>query len=255
VPRDFLNTFGLVLVDEAHHLAAASLVHALPLLAARNIVALSATPDRRDGLEHAIYWLAGPVSFVYKRLPSVTGIHGSVKVLKVLATGCSQHEKMYANGQLAFAEMTTSLSLDDHRNDYILRHIHNVLDRKKIIVVSALVNHCKALLDLIRPKNVPMALMAGPTVESDKAKDPNTKIVFATYSMLEEGYDDPVLDTLILATPRTRVQQTVGRIERSMANKLIPLVIDIVDPFSIYPNMWFKRAHFYKSRGFQIDTV
>lgn len=260
VPKEFLSTFGLVLVDEAHHLAAATLVHALPLLPSKNIVALSATPDRRDGLEHAIYWLAGPVSFVYKRLPSITGLHGSVNVLKVTATGCSQHEKMYNNGQLAFAEMTTSLSLDDKRNDYILKQIDQVLGsgaRKKIIVVSALVNHCKALMDSValRAPGILMAIMAGPTVESIKAKDPNTKIVFATYSMLEEGYDDPVLDTLILATPRTRVQQTVGRIERTLQGKLVPLVIDIVDPFSIYPNMWFKRAHFYKSRGFQIDSV
>lgn len=251
VPKDILHSFGLVIVDEAHHLAAATLVHALPLLASRYIVSLSATPDRRDGLEHAIYWLAGPVSFVYKRLPSITGIHGSVIIQKLMATGCSQHEKMYANGQLAFAEMTTSLSIDTRRNKYIIEAIRDILHRQKIIVVSSLVAHCSLLRDAF-PDQV-TALMAGPTVESIKAKDPSTKLVFATYSMLEEGYDDPNLDTLILSTPRSRVQQTVGRIERTKEGKSVPLVIDVVDPFSIYPNMWFKRFHFYKSRGFQIE--
>lgn len=253
VPKDILQTFGLVIVDEAHHLAAATLVHALPLLASRYIVALSATPDRRDGLEHAIYWLAGPVSFVYKRLPSITGIHGSVTVQKLMATGCGQHEKMYANGQLAFAEMTTSLSVDARRNKYIVDAIRNILHRKKIIVVSSLVAHCVLLRQSFTDQST--ALMAGPTVESTKAKDPTTKLVFATYSMLEEGYDDPELDTLILTTPRSRVQQTVGRIERTKEGKGVPLVIDVVDPFSIYPNMWYKRFHFYKSRGFKIEDL
>ena len=260
VPKSILETFGLVIVDEAHHLAAATLVHALPLVPARYVVGLSATPDRRDGLEHALYWLAGPASFVYKRLPSITGIHGAVMVHKVTPQGCANREKMYANGQLAFAEMTTALSEDPRRNKYILDAIVDSLaaGRKKIIVVSALVAHCQALQEAMAARlagstALRMALMAGQTVQSALAKDPTTQVVFATYAMLEEGYDDPVLDTLVLATPRSRVQQTVGRIERSHEGKLRPLVIDIADPFSIYPSMWFKRAHFYKSRGFTIE--
>lgn len=259
VPKAIIETFGTVIVDEAHHLAAATLVHALPLLPARNVVCLSATPDRRDGLEHALYWLGGPATFVYKRLPSITGIHGAVVVRKVVPQGCANREKMYANGQLAFAEMTTALSEDVLRNKYILDAIVDALaaGRRKIIVVSALVAHCGALQEAMKARDASLtsALMAGPTVQSVLAKAPDTRLVFATYAMLEEGYDDPVLDTLVLATPRSRVQQTVGRVERTHEGKLTPLVIDIADGFSIYPNMWFKRAHFYKSRGFAIEHV
>jgi superfamily II DNA or RNA helicase len=95
--------------------------------------------------------------------------------------------------------------------------------------------------------------MCGKNVESGKAKDPKTKIVFATYSLLEEGYDDCDLDTLLLATPRSKIQQTVGRIERTKEGKLRPLVIDVVDSFSAYPSMYYKRLTFYKSRGFLIS--
>lgn len=261
VPKHIIDSFGLIIVDEAHHLAAASLVHALPLLPARNVVCLSATPDRRDGLEHVLYWLGGPVSFVYKRLPSITGIRNSVLVRKIEATNCRGLEKMYANGTLAFAEMLTSLSEDPRRNKIILDVLVDLVSadetgRKKIIVVSALVAHCQALKEAMSALECPveMALMAGPNIESLKAKDPSTRIVFATYSLLEEGYDDPVLDTLVLATPRSRIQQTVGRIERTLEGKLRPMVIDIVDIFSVYPNMWNKRKVFYKSRGFEITN-
>lgn len=263
VPKELLQQFGLVVVDEAHHLAAATLVHALPLLPARNIVGLSATPDRRDGLEHAVYWLAGPVSFVYKRLPSITGIHGAVQVRKVMPRGCGQHEKMYSNGQMAFAEMTTALAEDPKRNRIIVEAIVAELaaGRRKIMVVSALVAHCVALRDAVVKATsgssagaaVTTALMAGANVESVKAKSADTRVVFATYMMLEEGYDDNRLDTLVLTTPRSRVQQTIGRVERTHEGKLTPLVIDITDPFSVYPNMWYKRQQFYKSRGFTIE--
>lgn len=255
VPKDILQTFGLVIVDEAHHLAAASLVHALPLLPARNIVCMSATPDRRDGLEHALYWLGGPASFVYKRLPSITGLKHTVLVTKIVADGCRNRETIYANGTLAFAQMLTDMSEDIRRNKILLDTLVDLLPtRRKIIVVSALVAHCTMLRDsmLARVPADKVALMAGSTTESSKAKSPDTVLVFATYGLLEEGYDDPVLDTLVLATPRSRIQQTIGRIERSLDGKLRPLVVDLVDPFSVYPNMWHKRAAFYKSRGFEI---
>lgn len=255
VPKTILETFGLVIVDEAHHLAAASLVHALPLLPARNIVCLSATPDRRDGLEHVLYWLGGPVSFVYKRLPSITGVRNTVEVKKVIADGCRNRETIYANGTLAFSQMLTDMTEDPRRNKILLDLlVDHIGTRRKIIVVSALVAHCTLLRDAMlgRVEPTKMALMAGPTTESVKAKSPDTILVFATYGLLEEGYDDPVLDTLVLASPRSRIQQTIGRIERTLEGKLRPLVIDLVDPFSVYPNMWHKRNTFYKSRGFEV---
>ena len=258
-PKDFLQTFGTVVVDECHHLAASTLVHALPLMPARNIVGLSATPDRRDGLEHALYWLSGPVSFVYKRLPSITGLSEQVEVLKLVFDEGLKREKFYQGGQMAFAEMITFLTQDASRNKLILDQITDLVSKRaKLIVVSSMVQHCMDLYEAIQNssaselKNVQMALMAGSNVQSGLAKEPKTRIVFATYSLLEEGYDDQILDTLLLVTPRSRIQQTVGRIERTHDNKLRPLVIDIVDNFSVYPSMWAKRKKFYSSRGFLI---
>jgi superfamily II DNA or RNA helicase len=225
----------------------------------RYIFGLSATPNRRDGLEHAIYWLCGPAAFVYKRLPSITGIRDTVEVRKTVFNGGLEIEKMYSNGQLAFAEMTTCLSKDPGRNKLILDTIVDAIaaKRQKIIVVSGLVDHCTVLSDLVKAftgfeRPIKTALMAGPNVQTVEAKDPSTDVVFATYSMLEEGYDDPMLDTLLLVTPRSRIQQVVGRIERSRENKLRPIVFDFVDPFSVWPNMWYKRKSFYTSRGFLI---
>ena len=258
VPKEIISSYGLAIFDEAHHLAAKTLMHATPRVPARYIVGLSATPDRRDGLEHTLYWLLGPTSFVYKRLPSVTGIRGAVEIQKVVPQGTACREIFRFDGSLAFAEMITGLSEDTVRNNIIIAILDQLATtRHKIIVVSSLVNHCVGLADsfLTRCPSVPVARMAGKFQERELALARSTKVVFATYSLLEEGYDDIYLDTLVLVTPRSRIQQTIGRIERTHAEKLRPLVIDIVDPYSVFPQMWYKRCVFYRSRGFLIEDT
>ena len=69
--------------------------------------------------------------------------------------------------------------------------------------------------------------------------------------MASEGLDIKTLTTLILATPKSDVQQAVGRILRQK-NKNDPIVIDIVDPFSIFKGQYIKRKRFYKSCNFEI---
>jgi superfamily II DNA or RNA helicase len=98
--RDLLSSFGTVVLDEMHHIAAQSLVHVCPLFAALNVIGLTATPDRSDGLEYVLYWLAGPAAFIYQRLPSITGVSGSVEVEAVHFRGGNQKEVVYRNGNL-----------------------------------------------------------------------------------------------------------------------------------------------------------
>jgi superfamily II DNA or RNA helicase len=69
--------------------------------------------------------------------------------------------------------------------------------------------------------------------------------------MASEGYDNPELDTLILASPKGNVEQAVGRILRKK-NKNAAVVVDINDCISIFNNWNKKRQTFYKSRNFII---
>ena len=248
-PKDLYKKFGLVIIDEMHHIAAKSLVHVVPLFHARRVLGLTATPNRSDGLEDVLYWLTGPVSFVYQRTPEVTGVRGSVIVTHVVFTQGLQKEIMYKDGSLGIASMMTELSNDDTRNECLEFLIRKALEhRAKVMVVVSHVAHGKLLFD--RNITEKQAIMCGPHQMPEKAKDPDTRIVFATYSLLEEGYDDPKLDALVLAMPRSRVQQTIGRVERSHPGKQVPWVLDLTDAFSMFPAMHYKRKSFYKSRGF-----
>jgi len=77
-------------------------------------------------------------------------------------------------------------------------------------------------------------------------------VIFSTYDMWSEGLDEPRLDTLILDAPKSDIEQSVGRILRKHSTKCQQLIIDIIDPFSIFQNQAWKRKNFYKKLGYSI---
>jgi superfamily II DNA or RNA helicase len=138
--------------------------------------------------------------------------------------------------------------MDEERNAMLIDLVKGLTERKKILIVTSIVNHAKALSSSLG------SLMIHGGCSSllvSQAKSIEHRIVVATYQFLEEGYDDPYIDTLVMALPRSKIQQVVGRAERTHKNKLVPLIIDIIDTFSVFEGMSWKRRAFYKSRGFE----
>ena len=64
------------------------------------------------------------------------------------------------------------------------------------------------------------------------------KIIIGTYAMASEGLDIKTLTTLLMATPKTDVCQSVGRILRSKHKT--PLVIDIIDKDNIHTGFDYR---------------
>tara|TARA_B110000495_G_C22487765_1_gene300673 strand:+ start:28 stop:438 length:411 start_codon:yes stop_codon:yes gene_type:complete len=79
-------------------------------------------------------------------------------------------------------------------------------------------------------------------------------ILLATFSMAAEGMDIPKLDTVILASPKSDVEQSVGRIFRKKAcdRNIHPLIIDLQDNFSMFKKQCDKRLKLYKQMNFTI---
>jgi superfamily II DNA or RNA helicase len=83
----------------------------------------------------------------------------------------------------------------------------------------------------------------------DRENSTDCSVIIGTYQASGEGFDVPMLDTLILSTPKSDVEQAVGRILRQK-NINEPVVVDIVDNFSVFKGQYYKRRKFYKESEF-----
>ena len=72
------------------------------------------------------------------------------------------------------------------------------------------------------------------------------KVIIATYAMASEGLDIKTLTTLLMATPKSDVCQSVGRILRS--NHDNPMVIDVIDYHDIFKKQFVKRKSYYDKK-------
>ncbi len=89
-------------------------------------------------------------------------------------------------------------------------------------------------------------------MKEDKLKESESKrIILATYAMASEGLDIKTLTSLVLATPKSDVCQSVGRILRSKHES--PLVIDIIDDNPALMNQYHKRVTYYSSKNYDIQ--
>ena len=83
-------------------------------------------------------------------------------------------------------------------------------------------------------------------------KESETKqIVLATFSMAAEGLDIKTLTTLVMITPMTNIEQSVGRILRQK-HAFEPTVVDIIDSHENFQRQWQKRKAFYKKQNYKI---
>lgn len=259
-PPNFWKTVGTVLFDEAHLMCAKSLCAILPHIPARYLGGFSATPTRGDKLDYVLYWLLGPTAFVYQRTPEITGKRGTVIIQKTQGFLIPTPFTFSKDGM--FSALLTSIAQHEERNQFILNITRtNCETRKKILLLTAFREHAEFFHTKLLESGITCQLLLGgpkkrkrSEMKLELSEEQTFQCTVATYKLLEMGYDDKFLDTLILCTPKSTIQQTVGRVEREAPGKAIPLVIDIVDSNQMLQGMWKKRQTFYKSRGFIINT-
>ena len=68
--------------------------------------------------------------------------------------------------------------------------------------------------------------------------------------MASEALDIKTLTTLLMATPKTDVTQSIGRILRTKHTQ--PVVIDIVDKHDLFQKQWIKRRRYYNKQKYNI---
>jgi len=239
--------YGLMINDETHHICAKTFSSVFYKIQPKFLVGLSATPERKDGLSKVLHWFIGPIVITVKRDTNKPSIQFEI----MDTTGYV--EKFNKLGKVNSPEMITDLSKQKNRNLFIINKINELVKQdRKILVLSDRREHCELFLEQLKLLGINAGVYLGGMKTKNREESVNCPVILGTYQASGEGFDVPELDTLILATPKSDVEQAVGRILRQK-NKNDPLVIDIVDSFSLFKGQYYKRRKFYKSAEFKIN--
>ena len=106
---------------------------------------------------------------------------------------------------------------------------------RKILILSDRRSHLEAMFKLFEETEYTCGYYLGGMKEKDLEITEGKQVILATFAMASEGFDCRYpLDTIVLSSPKSNIEQAVGRILRQEAKdrKFIPLVIDIMDEFS-----------------------
>lgn len=242
---------GTVFVDEAHHICARVFSQALFKLCPKHIYGLSATPYRKDGLTRVLHWLLGPSFFSVERENQK-----QIEVFTVDFT-CKRFEDpppCNRLGELSFPQMITVLVKMESRNRMLVKLVKKASKgTRQLIVLSDRRSHCEYLHSQFPQTS---GLYMGGMKETQLTESSKKKIIFGTFSQAHEGLDIPTLDTIILATPKSDITQSIGRIMRETAGKKNnPHIWDVRDNWSsIMYAMYRKRKKVYITGGFKLSS-
>jgi len=251
-PESLFDEFGLMIVDEVHHIAAEVFVRSLFTVVTKYTLGLSATMNRKDGLSNVFKMFIGPV--IYKEKAEK---NESVRVdIRTFTTSDPEFNNVIYDyrGNTAYAPMMTKLCTFSFRSEFIIQLVKETLETNPDQHIMIL-GHYKTLLTYLykgiefRGLGSVGYYVGGMKKEALKESE-GKKIIIATYSMAAEALDIKTLTTLIMATPKTDVEQSIGRILRAKHSQ--PLVIDVVDVHTVFQRQAAKRVSYYKKQGYQI---
>ena len=254
-PEGTFDDFGFTVIDETHHVCSKVFSRALFNVGCRYMLGLSATPERKDGLTKVLHWFLGPMAFQIKR-KNQEGV--TVEVLKYNCETYSEPPPVSVAGQVSIPAVISLICSIQERNEIIINKICALLKiGRKIIILSERRSHCEMLLENVSSNlpSISCGLYMGGMKQSQLKENEACDAIFATYSLAHEGLDIPTLNTLVMATPKTDVVQSCGRILREAGvRQFDPLIVDIVDSFATLPGQFRKRKAFYKQSGFILDN-
>jgi len=242
--------FGTVILDEAHHVPAATFSNIIDGIYARYRIALSGTMLRTDG-KHVIFRdYFGPTLIQPPQSDTLN------PVVKLIPTGISLPT------QLPWAQKINKLLYDENYQQFVAAlAITQILNGHSVLIVADRVEFLTNVKELIGANCV---LITGET-DYDTRKSLINSVetgeslcVAGSRQIFSEGISINRLSCVILAVPTSNpisLEQIIGRIMRQHPDKLDPVVLDL--QFSSGPEKRQNTARqgFYLSKGWKVVKV
>ena len=249
------DSFGLTVYDECHHLSAEIFSRCMMKIVTNYTLGLSGTMQRKDGLTKVFKMFLGDV--IHKEV-SEKNVCVNVKGVYFETSDEPFYEVLRDyKGNVMYSSMISKLCKFKERSLFIIDVLKKELSingNQQIMILAHNKNLIKFLYEEIEKQNIaPVGYYVGGMKEEALKESESKKIIIGTYAMASEGLDIKTLTTLLMATPKTDVCQSVGRILRTKEHQ--PLVIDIIDPHDVFKKQWSKRQSYYKKQNYLIKTT
>jgi superfamily II DNA or RNA helicase len=254
------NTFdeiGHVIIDECHRIPSRVFSKALMKINSNYMLGLSATPNRKDGLTKVLKYYIGDVIYSVKSFDK-----NIVKVERyILKSQDENYKKEVLNymGKVQMATMINNISNCKNRTRMIIERVVKEIndnENRQILILSDRREHLDEMYNMAKDSGITSVGYYVGGMKKDKLKESEScKLILGTYPMAKEGLDIPTLNCLILGTPISDIVQSIGRIDRVKHINITPLIIDIVDDFSIFSNQSRKRFALFKKKNYELEDI
>lgn len=258
--KELVRNYGMVIVDECHHVSAVNFEKILRYANAKYVYGLTATPQRQDGQHPIIFMQCGPIRYRVdaKEQAEKRGFE-HILIPRFTDFRC-------ANLGRSIAALYKDLAESKSRNEQIISDVKNaLLENRCPIILTERREHVQLLADKLADACPIIIKLTGTASQKERQETMNQLhsipedeplVIIATGKYVGEGFDYPRLDTLFLALPiawKGKVAQYAGRLHRNYAGKTEVQVYDYVDlHIPVLEKMYQKRLKGYASIGYKI---
>ena len=269
--REKMKSFGLVFIDEAHHIGARTFSRVFQILPCPLIFGLTATPHRADGLTKVLHWFLGPMLFSVddekqKSISSSRNLQISIERIKF------EHGKKRSRddeNDLFLEEKTPSFGRkylvgtyrrmiwNKRRNQVIAEWIRRKFqqdDGNKCLVLSKRIDHLINIGHILEKFQLEKTIAYCTSRQRKKVRQTafEADVILSTYEMCGEGVDSPDITLLVLGMPAGNTEQVIGRLDRGEGSKV---VMDIWDTnlHPVFDGMARKRLNLYGKKDWDVS--
>jgi superfamily II DNA or RNA helicase/HKD family nuclease len=235
IPAD---AYDVVVIDEFHHAEAATYRRILRHLAPSELLGLTATPERADGVDVRAYF--GGRTAAELRLWDALGADLLCPFhYFTVADGTDLRQVTWSRGRYDEAELSNVYTGNDRRAAIVLQQLRaKVLDPGSMRTLGFCVSvaHAEFMARKFNEAGIPSRAVSGNTPQADREqalldlRDRRVNTLFAA-DLFNEGLDLPDVDTVLFLRPTesaTIFLQQLGRGLRRTRSKAVLTVLDFV---------------------------
>ncbi len=251
------NNFGLILVDECHHIPAKTFRQVITKFNPYYLYGLTATPKRKNNDEKLIFIYLGDILHTVDNNYNIS-ISEKTKNIKSKIQVIIKNTKINVPFKVKidnFQILSKIITFDSDRNKLVAQDIKKEISTgKKCLVLTERKDHVEVLNYYLKGEHEIITLTGDLTEKQKKERlkqidSGNFQVLIATGQLIGEGTDFPNLDCLFLVYPFSfegKLTQYIGRIQRGKNSN--GKIYDYRDINIKYLEKFYKkREKYYKT--------